>query len=86
MALVRWFFLILGSEERGWRIWKRQQNATTFALRKIPLINGSGVIPALGFGTLIPDPVDTIKATIAALEAGFRQLDSAERYGLSPLH
>jgi diketogulonate reductase-like aldo/keto reductase len=55
-------------------------------LRKIPLINGSGVIPALGFGTLIPDPVDTIKATIAALEAGFRQLDSAERYGLSPLH
>jgi len=47
---------------------------------KIPLINGSGVIPALGFGTLIPDPVDTIKATIAALEAGFRQLDSAERY------
>jgi alcohol dehydrogenase (NADP+) len=53
---------------------------------KIPLINGSGVIPALGFGTLIPDPIDTIKATIAALEAGFRQLDSAERYGLSPLH
>jgi diketogulonate reductase-like aldo/keto reductase len=47
---------------------------------KIPLINGSGVIPALGFGTLIPDPIDTIKATIAALEAGFRQLDSAERY------
>jgi len=37
-------------------------------------------MPALGFGTLIPDPVDTIKATKAALEAGFRQLDSAERY------
>ena len=36
--------------------------------------------PRLGFGTLIPDPVETIKATIAALEAGFRQLDSAERY------
>jgi diketogulonate reductase-like aldo/keto reductase len=47
---------------------------------KIPLTHGSGAIPALGFGTLIPDPVDTIKATIAALEAGFRQLDSAERY------
>ena len=47
---------------------------------KIPLTNGAGAIPALGFGTLIPDPVDTIKATIAALEAGFRQLDSAERY------
>jgi len=47
---------------------------------KIPLTNGSGAIPALGFGTLIPDPIETIKATIAALEAGFRQLDSAERY------
>jgi diketogulonate reductase-like aldo/keto reductase len=47
---------------------------------KIPLRNGAGTIPALGFGTLIPDPADTIKATIAALEAGFRQLDSAERY------
>jgi len=47
---------------------------------KMPLNNGSGAIPALGFGTLIPDPIDTINATKAALEAGFRQLDSAERY------
>src|SRR5277367_2319382 len=47
---------------------------------KIPLTNGSGMIPALGFGTLIPNPIDTKKATIAALEAGFRQLDSSERY------
>ena len=47
---------------------------------KIPLINGSGVMPALGFGTLIPDPIDTKRATTAALEAGFRQLDSSERY------
>ena len=47
---------------------------------KIPLTHGAGAMPALGFGTLIPDPVDTIKATKAALEAGFRQLDSAERY------
>jgi len=37
-------------------------------------------MPALGFGTLIPDPTDTINATKAALEAGFRQFDSAERY------
>jgi diketogulonate reductase-like aldo/keto reductase len=47
---------------------------------KIPLTNGTGVIPALGFGTLIPDPIDTKKATTVALEAGFRQFDSAERY------
>src|SRR6202451_1564666 len=47
---------------------------------KIPLNNGSSAIPALGFGTLIPDPVATKNATKAALEAGFRLLDTAERY------
>ncbi len=47
---------------------------------KLALNNGSGVIPALGFGTLIPDPVATRNATKAALEAGFRALDTAERY------
>jgi alcohol dehydrogenase (NADP+) len=47
---------------------------------KIPLNNGSGAIPALGFGTLIPDPVATRVATRAALETGFRLLDTAERY------
>jgi len=47
---------------------------------KLPLSNGSGAIPALGFGTLIPDPIATRNATRAALEAGFRALDSSERY------
>ncbi len=47
---------------------------------KMALNNRSGAIPALGFGTLIPDPVATRTATKAALEAGFRQLDAAERY------
>src|SRR4051812_9224395 len=47
---------------------------------KLPLNNGFGAIPALGFGTLIPDPVATRAATKAALEAGFRLLDTAERY------
>src|ERR1700687_687114 len=47
---------------------------------KIALNNGSGAMPALGFGTLIPDPVATRNATKAALEAGFRVIDTAERY------
>src|SRR6201990_2612456 len=47
---------------------------------KITLNTGSDEIPALGFGTLIPDPVATRTATKAALEAGFRVLDTAERY------
>jgi alcohol dehydrogenase (NADP+) len=47
---------------------------------KLPLNNGSGAIPALGFGTLIADPIATRNATKAALEAGFCALDTAERY------
>ncbi len=49
-------------------------------LTKIPLNNGSGQIPALGFGTLIPDAAVTRTATRDALEAGFRHFDCAERY------
>src|SRR3954470_3624188 len=47
---------------------------------KLALRDGSGAIPALGFGTLIPDSIATKKSTKAALEAGFRALDTAERY------
>jgi diketogulonate reductase-like aldo/keto reductase len=47
---------------------------------KMSLNNGSGFMPALGFGTLIPDPVATKNATKAALDAGFRVIDTAERY------
>jgi len=49
-------------------------------LKRMPLNNGSGHMPALGFGTLIPDPAVTITATRGALEAGFRHFDCAERY------
>jgi alcohol dehydrogenase (NADP+) len=37
-------------------------------------------MPALGFGTLIPDAALTISATRDALAAGFRHFDCAERY------
>jgi alcohol dehydrogenase (NADP+) len=46
----------------------------------MPLNHGAGHMPALGFGTLIPDAATTISATRAALEAGFRHFDCAERY------
>ena len=49
-------------------------------LKRMPLNNGSGQIPALGFGTLIPDPAVTMSSTKEALEAGFRHFDCAERY------
>lgn len=46
---------------------------------ELPL-RGAGLMPALGFGTLIPDPTETRNATMTALEAGFRHFDCAERY------
>jgi alcohol dehydrogenase (NADP+) len=51
-----------------------------YSLTRLPLQHGAGQIPALGFGTLIPDPSVTISATEYALQAGFRHYDCAERY------
>lgn len=53
----------------------------TLRYAKIPLVHGSGAVPAVGFGTLIPDPAATKAATRIALETGYRHLDCAERYG-----
>ena len=50
-------------------------------LRRIPLSHGAGLIPALGFGTLIADAALTITATRDALEAGFRHFDCRTIYG-----
>jgi diketogulonate reductase-like aldo/keto reductase len=56
------------------------ENPDGLRYTKIPLNNGSGAIPAVGFGTLIPEPETTERATRIALETGFRHLDCAERY------
>jgi diketogulonate reductase-like aldo/keto reductase len=55
-------------------------DADSLRYTKIPLNNGSDEIPALGFGTLIPDPSATKEAVRISLEVGFRQFDCAERY------
>jgi alcohol dehydrogenase (NADP+) len=47
---------------------------------RLPLAHGAGAIPAVGFGTLIPDPVAAETAVKTALEVGFRHLDCAELY------
>jgi diketogulonate reductase-like aldo/keto reductase len=52
----------------------------TLRFASIPLKHGSGSMPAVGFGTLIPDPLATKQATRVALDVGFRHLDCAERY------
>lgn len=55
-------------------------DADAFRHTRIPLAHGSGAMPAVGFGTLIPDPLATRRATSIALEVGFRHFDCAERY------
>ena len=52
----------------------------TLRFARLPLSHGSAAMPAVGFGTLIADPLATRQATKAALEAGFRHFDCAERY------
>jgi alcohol dehydrogenase (NADP+) len=56
------------------------KQADNLKYRKLLLSGGSGRMPALGFGTLIADATETRIATKAALDAGFRHLDCAERY------
>jgi hypothetical protein len=63
----------LNEGERSWAL-------PTCFYTKIALTHGSGAIPALGFGTLIPDLLATKQATKTAQEAGFRHFDCAERY------
>jgi diketogulonate reductase-like aldo/keto reductase len=52
----------------------------TLRYTRFDLNHGSSKLPAVGFGTLIPDPLVTKQATRAALDVGFRHLDCAERY------
>ena len=54
--------------------------SSDFRSKTLVLNHGGGRMPALGFGTLIPDAAVTINATRDALEAGYRHLDCAERY------
>src|SRR6516225_361030 len=58
----------------------RMTMSDTLRYTRIHLSHGSGELPAVGFGTLIPDPLATKQATKTALEVGFRHLDCAERY------
>src|SRR3954470_8284580 len=44
-------------------------------------LNGSARMPLLGFGTWQIKGEDAVRATAAALEAGYRHLDTATVYG-----
>jgi 2,5-diketo-D-gluconate reductase A len=44
-------------------------------------LNNGVDIPQLGFGVFQIDPSETVKATLTALEIGYRHIDTAEMYG-----
>ena len=44
-------------------------------------LNNGQQIPQLGFGVFLIEPQDTVAAVSAALEAGYRHIDTAEEYG-----
>jgi 2,5-diketo-D-gluconate reductase A len=50
------------------------------AVRNLELNDGR-TIPQLGFGVFQIDPADTAEAVAAALEVGYRHIDTAEMYG-----
>jgi 2,5-diketo-D-gluconate reductase A len=45
------------------------------------LLNDGRTIPQFGFGVFQIEPKDTVEATLAAFEAGYRHIDTAEMYG-----
>lgn len=51
-----------------------------FRQTRIPLNDGTGAMPAIGFGSLFSDRVAGKRAISFALEEGFRHLDCAELY------
>ncbi len=53
---------------------------TDLSQRRFALNDGSGAMPALGFGTSLSDNSQTRNAVKAAVQVGFRHLDAAERY------
>jgi 2,5-diketo-D-gluconate reductase A len=50
------------------------------AVPDITLNNGK-TIPQFGFGVFQVEPKDTVAATLTALEAGYRHIDTAQMYG-----
>jgi 2,5-diketo-D-gluconate reductase A len=44
-------------------------------------LNNGQTIPQFGFGVFQIKPEDTVEATLAALEAGYRHIDTAQMYG-----
>ena len=45
------------------------------------MLNNGKTIPQFGFGVFQIEPEDTVEAVTAALEAGYRHIDTAEMYG-----
>ena len=45
------------------------------------MLNNGRTIPQFGFGVFLVQPEETVDAVSTALQAGYRHIDTAERYG-----
>ena len=68
---------------RGWGHAQREPRREELTLTGVPNItlNNGVEIPQLGFGVFQIEPEKTKDATLAALEVGYRHIDTAEMYG-----
>jgi len=49
---------------------------------KVPILKANGVeMPAIGCGTLFPEPESAAPLVAAAIECGYRHIDTARKYG-----
>lgn len=59
------------------------EDMTDISPAEVPTVtlNSGRTIPQLGYGTFQIQPADTTDAVLAALEAGYRHIDTAQMYG-----
>jgi len=74
---------LLSVDHRTSMVTAISRRMTTPIMTAIPdiTLNNGVTIPQLGFGVFQIDPADTRDATLAALDVGYRHIDTAELYG-----
>jgi len=67
--------------DAGMTTFDADRHATEPAAVPTVSLNDGSAIPQLGFGVFQVPPPDTADVTLAALEAGYRHIDTAQMYG-----
>jgi 2,5-diketo-D-gluconate reductase A len=64
----------------SWLMFATEEETAVTEIPEIMLNNGR-TIPQFGFGVFLVKPTETVAAVAAALEAGYRHVDTAQMYG-----